>query len=159
MHHSGALLLEARDGAFLDAQLCSSSGAASNDLQLACTAHQTGNEPMEADQPGNNFAFSGQGEYSNDFDDGGGGDGDDYMQHEPADLDHQVAPGQHQEQSTAECHLANLSLTILPAWQCLSTLVGNSPRKSTRAILCSLHGCQYRAGRSCNAQVRRLITC
>ncbi len=100
MHHSGALLLEARDGEFLDEQLCSSSVAASTHTQQPDQQLGPGtdacHDATDTAQAGDDFAYDGTEGYSNDVDDGGGGDdGDDYMQQEPADLGSAGMPGQH----------------------------------------------------------------
>ena len=98
VHHSGALLLEGRDGEFLDAQLCSTSAAASNQLQQpdlgAEAAHPAMGETQEAQQ----FGHDGPGAFADDYDDGGGGgadDGDEYMHQEAADQFHHDLPGRH----------------------------------------------------------------
>ena len=106
MHHSGALLLEACDGEFLDEQLRCSSIAASTHAQQPdqCTGagpHAHSNAMDEA-QAGNDGKYDGPEAYSHNADDGAVGDdwavedaGDDYMQQQPTDLDHAGMPGQH----------------------------------------------------------------
>lgn len=90
MHHSGALLLEARDGEFLDEQLCCSSVAASTYLQhpdkQAEQMRDAGHEAMDTGHSCGSDEAEG---LSHDYDDGAGGadDGDDYMHQDPADLD------------------------------------------------------------------------
>lgn len=86
VHYSGALLLEARDGEFLDKHLCSSSTAASTQTQqpnqLGDIDLAAGQEPADAAQS-NDHEGSG-GETFDHYDDGGAGDGDfggdDHMQ-------------------------------------------------------------------------------
>lgn len=90
MHHSGALLLEARDGEFLDEQLCCSSVAASTCLQQPDQqAEQMRDAGHEAMDTGHSFGDDEAEGISHDYDDGAGGadNGDDYMQQDPADLD------------------------------------------------------------------------
>ena len=87
VHYSGALLLEARDGEFLDEHLCSSSIAASSQTQqpqpTADNHFTTGNEAADAAQGNEHAADTYDG-----YDDGGGCDdgfaGDDYMQEDAA---------------------------------------------------------------------------
>ena len=96
MHHSGALLLEARDGEFLDEQLCCSSIAASTYLQQpdqqAEQMRDAGHEAMDA---GHSCGYDEAEGLGHGYDDGDGGadDGDDYMQQDPADLDAAGMPG------------------------------------------------------------------
>ena len=85
VHYSGALLLEARDGEFLDEHLCSSSTAASTQTQqpqqLADDQFTAGNEAADAAHGSEHAADA----YD---DDGGGCDdglaGGDYMQEDAA---------------------------------------------------------------------------
>ena len=97
MHHSGALLLEARDGEFLDEQLCCSNIAASTHLQQP--DQQVRPMPEDASHDAmdtcNDEGYDGAEGCSHDCDDcGGGDDGADYMQQEAAHLDHAGMPGQ-----------------------------------------------------------------
>ncbi len=97
MHHSGALLLEARDGEFLDEQLCCSNIAASMHLQQPDQQVRPVPEGASHDamDTGNDEGYDGAEGCSHDFDDcGGGDDGSDYMQQETADLDNAGMPGQ-----------------------------------------------------------------
>ncbi len=97
MHHSGALLLEARDGEFLDEQLCCSNIAASThlqqpDQQVRPMPEGTSHDAMDT---GSHEGYDGAEGCSHDFDDyGGGDDGADYMQQESANQDHAGMPGQ-----------------------------------------------------------------
>lgn len=96
VHHSGALLLEVRDGEFLDAHLCSISVASSNHLQQPEAAFQASGEPQE----GNDFVNDGPEGFGNEYDDdgGGGGDGDggdDYMHQDTVDQYDHGMPGGH----------------------------------------------------------------
>jgi len=97
MHHSGALLLEARDGEFLDEQLCCSNIAASTHLQQPDQQVRPMPEDASHDEmdTGNDEGYNGAEGCSHAFDDGGcGDDGADYMQQEAADLDRAGMPGQ-----------------------------------------------------------------
>ena len=100
VHHSGALLLEVRDGEFLDAHLCSTSVASNNHLQQpepeSGAAFQAGGGPQEGDD----FAHDGPEAFGNDHDDGSGGgdDGDDYMHQEATDQHDKAMPGGHSMQ-------------------------------------------------------------
>ncbi len=97
MHHSGALLLEARDGEFLDEQLCCSNIAASTHLQQPDQQVRPMPEDASHDamDTGIDEGYDGAEGCSHDFDDcGGGDDGADYMQQEAANLDHAGVPGQ-----------------------------------------------------------------
>ena len=98
MHHSGALLLEARDGEFLDEQLCCSTSAPAAHSQQPHEA-----APPEVQNPlGSSMAeaggIDGTEAYGNDFDDSGGGydgdDGDDSMPQAPDDLEQAGTKGQ-----------------------------------------------------------------
>lgn len=88
MHYSGALLLEARDGEFLDEHLCFSSTAASTQTQqpqqLADDQFTAGNKAADAAHGSEDAADTYDG-YDND---GGGCDdglaGDDYIQEDAA---------------------------------------------------------------------------
>lgn len=83
MHCSGALLLEAQDGEFLDDQLCSSSASASTQMQYEGqpTANQEAQQAVNIEQ-GNGV---GQHDVHNDIDGGGDdfGGSDDYMHQDP----------------------------------------------------------------------------
>ena len=131
VHHSGALLLEAQDGEFLDAQLCSSSVAASNHLQQPDTEplSEAAQQAIDTRQTGSDHAFDGPEGYSNEFDDGGGGndDGDDYMHEEgfshegmpgwALTLGHsgqRKLPGRHQAYAFASCTCMQHSHRIPP---------------------------------------------
>lgn len=100
IHHSGALLLEARDGDFLDAQLCSTSIAASNHLQQPDPGSEAapqaeGGPPAGDDCPSDGPEAFGN-DYDGDDDGGGGGDGgDEYMYQEAAEQHENAMPGGH----------------------------------------------------------------
>ena len=96
MHHSGALLLEARDGEFLDEQLCCSSIAASTYLQQPDQqAEQMQDAGHEAMDTGHSCGYDEAEGLSHGYDDGAGGadGGDDYMHQDPVDVDNAGMPG------------------------------------------------------------------
>ena len=95
VHHSGALLLEVRDGEFLDAHLCSTSVASSNHLQQPEPEFEAAFQAGVRPQQGNDFVQNGSEAFGNDYDDGGGGgdDGDDYVHQEAADQHNNAMPG------------------------------------------------------------------
>ena len=102
MHHSGALLLEARDGEFLDEQLCCSTSAPAKDGQQPqevsnhnASAAADGLSKVQAGQPdeADGFGFGcDDGGDGADWD--GGDDGDDCMLDVPDDLHQAGATGQ-----------------------------------------------------------------
>lgn len=98
VHHSGALLLEVRDGEFLDAHLCSTSVASSNHLQQPDPDSEAAFQASGAPQEGTDFMNEGPEGFGNEYDncDGDGGDGgDDYMHQEAVDQHDDGMPGGH----------------------------------------------------------------
>lgn len=97
IHHSGALLLEARDGEFLDAQLCSTSIAASNHLQQPQPGSEAAPQAEGGPPEGNDCPSDGPEAFGNDYDDGGGvyDGGDDHMYQETAEQHEDAMPGGH----------------------------------------------------------------
>ena len=97
VHQSGALLLEVRDGEFLDAQLCSTSVASSNQLAQPDTESEAAFQASERPQEEYDLGVNGPEGFGNDYDDGGGGDddADDYMHQEAADQHDNAMPGGH----------------------------------------------------------------
>lgn len=98
IHHSGALLLEARDGEFLDAQLCSTSIAASNHLQQPDPGSEAAPQAEGGPPKGNDFPSDGPEAFGSVCDDDGGGGydgGDDYMYQEAAEQHENNMPGGH----------------------------------------------------------------
>ena len=124
MHRSGALLLEAQDGEFLDEHLCSSSASASTQMQYGGqpTANEEAQQSVNIGQ-GNDM---GQHDIHNDFDDGGDdfGGGDEYMhQTTPGDLQGRLfhaallMPGQYcSVQCSAAAHQASLCIQLDPPY-------------------------------------------
>ncbi|KAA6428176.1 MAG: condensin-2 complex subunit H2 [Trebouxia sp. A1-2] len=113
MHHSGALLLEARDGEFLDEQLCYTNIAATTHLQQPDQQVRPMPEDASHDamDTGNAEGYDGAEGCSHDFDGcGDGDDGVDYMQQEAAHLDHAGMPDQPQHflQSSSSQQAAQL---------------------------------------------------
>ncbi|KAL3132422.1 hypothetical protein ABBQ32_008980 [Trebouxia sp. C0010 RCD-2024] len=103
VHHSGALLLEGRDGEFLDAQLCSTSTAASTQLQQPPAGSGPAHPAMDEAQQGQELGHDGPGSFEDDYNDGGGGDdGDDYMHQEAADHHHTDLPDGAQHSTQAD---------------------------------------------------------
>ena len=99
MHHSGALLLEARDGEFLDEQLCCSTSApAAHSQQPHEAAPPEVQNPLDGSSMAEAGGVDGTEAYGNDFDDSGGGydgdDGDDSMPQAPDDLEQAGTKGQ-----------------------------------------------------------------
>ena len=95
VHHSGALLLEVRDGEFLDARLCSTCVASSSHLQQPDTEYEAAFQASRGPQEVDNFVKDGPEGFGNEYDDGGGGgdDGDDYMHQEAIDQHDDAMPG------------------------------------------------------------------
>ena len=86
-----------RDGEFLDAQLCSTSVASSNQLQQPDSEGDAAFQASERPQEEYDLCVNGPEGFGNDYDDGGGGDDDgyDYMHQESADQHDNAMPGGH----------------------------------------------------------------
>lgn len=120
VHHSGALLLEGRDGEFLDAQLCSTSVAASNQLQQPEAGSEAAHPALDGAQEGHDRGVDSLEAFENDYDDGGGGgadDGDDYMHQEAGDQHDMNMPGQLYLAMT-DCHSAVQHHTVCKCVHC-----------------------------------------